>query len=316
MSFISTQMARHLGAAGRIEESVDRAVTVRPSSTALLSVDSQDRTQEDSAGNTITNGISTNFIINKNQSIFNGFFSRIGVTEVVLDWCIPNISDQTFNNTISITLGPTTIISTIPNGHYTVADVLDRIVYELNLPAPNGFGVGTFRIEDQFGAAWGAGSYGPAYLATTGGGNFTINITKLQQQLTLQQGVAGNAFPVTCPNILNIRYIDFVSPQLTYNQDLKDNTTAIVQRDVLYRWVFAFDNVPLSLDRYGYPIFQGYQHFVHRRVLPYPKQILWDPKQPIGQLSFQVYDDGGDLLVPADYEGEMEYQMSLLFSEN
>jgi hypothetical protein len=37
---------------------------------------------------------------------------------------------------------------------------------------------------------------------------------------------------------------------------------------------------------------------------------------PIGQLSFQVYDDGGELLVPADYQGELEYQMNLLLSEN
>jgi len=308
-------MARHHGTMNAAEVE-DRATTTRPSSTALLSVDSFDRTQEDSAGNQITNGISTDFLINKNQSIFNGFFHRIAVTEVVLDWCIPNISSVTFNNTMSVTVGGVTILFTIPNGQYTVADVLDRIVVELNLPGPNGFGVGFFRIEDQFGAVYGPGSYGPAYLATTAGGNFTINTTKLQQQLSLQTGVAGAAFPVTCPNILNIRYIDFVSAQLTYNQDLKDNTTAITSRDVLYRWVFAYDNVPLNLDRYNYPIYQGYQKFIARRVLPYPKQIRWDSNQPIGQLGFQVYDDGGELLVPSAYSGELEYQLSLLLSEN
>lgn len=312
---MSVQMARHHGALSAAEVG-DKGVTTRPASTALLSVDSFDRTQEDAEGNQITSGISTNFSINKNQSIFNGFFNRIAVAEVVLDWCIPNISKVTLNNSMSVTVGATTILFTIPDGHYTVADVLDRIVYELNLPTPDGFGAGTFRLEDQFGVAWSATSWGAVYLATTAGGNFTINTTKLQQQLTLQTGVAGDAFPVTCANLLNIRYIDFVSPQLTYNQDLKDNTTAISQRDTLYRWCLAYDNVPPSLDRYGYPIYQGYQEFVARRVLPYPKQILWDPRQPIGQLSFQVYDDGGELLVPSVYGGEMEFQMSLLLSEN
>lgn len=318
MSFISAQLAQRLGAAGRIEEEQDKAVTTRPSSTALLSVDSQDRTQFGANGAAITSGISTDFVINKNNSLFNGFFNRIAMNEIVLDWCIPNISPVTFNNTISITLGPTTIISTIPTGHYTVADCLDQIVATLNKPViDGGFGPGTFRLEDQFGAVWTVGtSWGNVYLATTGGGNFTVNDTKLADQLTLQVGVAGNAFPVTCPNILGIRYIDFVSSQLTYNQDLKDNTTNATARDVLYRWVFAYDNVPPVFDRYGYTIFQGYKSFISRRYLNYPKQIRWDPTMPVGQLSFQVYDDGGDLLVPEDYEGEMEYQMSLLFSEN
>jgi hypothetical protein len=306
MSFIGVQMAKRLGAAGRIEEDTDRAVTVRPSSTALLSVDSQDR----SFGNP------GDFIINKNQALFNGFFHRIAMNEIVLDWCVPNITPATFNNSISVTLGAVTVLTTIPTGFYNVSECLDEIVYQLNRPSPDGFGPATFRVEDRTGAAWGTGSYGLAYLATTAGTNFTINPTKLAEQMGLATGVVGKAYPVTCPNILGIRYVDFVSPQLTYNQDLKDNTTNPIVRDVIYRWVMGYDNVPCPLDIYGYPIFQGYKEFVTRRSLNYPKQILWNPTQPLGQLTFQVYDDGGDLLNPADYSGEMEYQMSLLFSEN
>jgi hypothetical protein len=318
MSFIGVQMAKQLGMAGRVAEDLDKAVTIRPSSMAVLAVDSQDRTQFADDGSLLqTNGISTDFIITKLNSLFNGFFNRIAMNEIVLDWCIPNISDQTFNNTISITLGATTIISTIPNGHYTVANVLDQIVATLNQPGPFGFGAGTFRLEDQFGAAWVTGtSWGNVYLATTAGTNFTILDTKLAQQLSLQIGTPGNGFPVTCPNILGIRYIDFVSSQLTYNQDLKDNSTNRTARDVLYRWVLAYDNTPPLLDRYGYPIYQGYQSFIARRYLDYPKQIRWDPTMPIGQLSFQVFDDSGNLLVPANYQGELEYQMNLLLSEN
>ena len=302
-------MARHLGAAGRIEEGVDRAVTVRPSSTALLSVDSLDREQ------TPGSGTSANFIINKNQSLFNGFFHRIALNEIVLDWCIPNVSAYTENNTLTVTTtaGPTTHTITLADGHYLIADVLDTIVSLLN----TAFGAGTFRLEDSFGNAWGAGSYGTVFLATTGGGTFTIAASTLQSQLGLATGVAAaNAFPIVCPKLLPYYYVDFVSPQLTYNQDLKDNTTSVIARDVLYRWVFAYDNVPSALDRYGYPILQGYKEFVTRRYLNYPKQVLWDPKQPLGQLSFQVYTSNGDLLDPTALGGEMEYQMSLLFSEN
>lgn len=315
MSLISVQMAKSRGAMFNDPrgDGIEKAVTIRPPSTALLAVDSLDRTQPGSAGS------SANFIINKNQSLFNGFFSRIALNEIVLDWCIPNIGAYTENNTLTVTTtaGPTTITITLADGHYLVADALDTIVALLNAPGPAGFGPNTFRLEDQFGNAWGATSYGTVFLATTAGGTFTIGPSTLQGQLGLATGVAAaSEFPIICPKLLPYYYIDFVSPQLTYNQDLKDNSTSSVVRDVLYRWVFAYDNVPQALDRYGFPILQGYKEFVTRRYLSFPKQILWNPSMPVGQLSFQIYTSNGDLLDPTALGGECEYQMSLLFSEN
>jgi hypothetical protein len=311
MSFIGVQMARHKGATGAIADNQDRAVTTRPPSTALLSVDSLDRVQTD------PNQSSTNFIINKKNSLFNGFFNRIALNEIVLDWCIPNVADYFDNNqlTVTTTAGPTTKTITLPDGHYLIADALDTIVALLN--GAGAFGAGTFRLEDAAGAAWTGTSYGTVFLATTAGGTFTIGASNLQAQLGLATGVtAADSFPIVCPKLLPLYYIDFVSPQLTYNQDLKDNTTSEIQRDVLYRWVMGYDNVPPPLDRYGFPILQGYKEFVTRRAFSYPKQILWNPQMPVGQLSFQVYGSGGDLLDPTAIGGEMEYQMSLLFSEN
>ena len=310
MSFISAQIARHLGTAGRIEENTDKGVTIRATSTALLSVDSLDREQ------TALGQSSANFIINKPNSLFNGFFNRIAMTEVILDWCIPNVGEYTENNTFTVTVGATTITITVPDGTYTVAECIDTIVAQLNAPGPGGFGAGTFRVEDRTGAVYGTTSIGLAFLATTGGGNFTITDTTLSGQLGISGVVANSQFPFICPRLLPYYYIDFVSPQLTYNQDLKDNTTSEIVRDTLYRWVFAFDNGPIALDKYGYPILQGYKSFVTRRYLAYPKQILWDPAAPLGQLSFQVYTSNGDLLEPSQLGGECEFQMSLLLSEN
>lgn len=311
MSFIGVQLAKHLGAAGRIEETVDRAVTVRPASTALLSVNSLDRNQTDPSQS------SGNFLINKPNSIFNGFFNRIAMNEIVLDWCIPNISGEYTapNNTFGVALnpGPGAYSVTLPNGHYTAAEAIDYIVAGLNSLA----GAGTFRLEDINGAVWVTGtSVGPVCLATTAGGNFDVNNTPLAKQLGIDTVNVGNSFPIACPKILPIYYLDFVSPQLTYNQDLKDNTTSPAVRDVLYRWVLAYDNVPQPLDKYNYPILQGYKPFISRRYLNYPKQILWNPSQPVGQLSFQVYTNTDELLIPENLEGELEYQLSLLFSEN
>lgn len=310
MSFIATQLAQRLGAAGRIEEAEDKAVTTRPSSTALLSVDSLDRVNS----SVVSSG---DFLINKSNSIFNGFFNRIALNEIVLEWCIPNISAGHGNNVFAVSNvggggGPNYSV-TLPPGFYTAAQVIDYVLAELNVLA----GAGTFRLEDLNGNPYVAGtSVGAVCLATTGGGTFEVDNTPLAVQLSMDVVNTGNSFPIGCPKILPIYYLDFVSPQLTYNQDLKDNTTSEIVRDVLYRWVLAYDNDPIPLDKYNYPILQGYRSFISRRYLNYPKQILWNPSQPVGQLGFQVYDQNGDLVIATDYAGDMEYQLSLLFSEN
>lgn len=305
-SSMMAQMMRHMGTGGRIAETEDKAVTVRASSTALLSVDSLDRTQ---VAGTQT---STNFTINKPNSIFNGFFNRIAMNEIVLDWCVPNISDEydPANNVFGVTMnpGPGAFSVTIPSGHYTVEEVLDYVIAGLNALA----GAGSFRLEDANGNAW---TSGPVYLGSTIG-TFDVDPTELAKQLSLDTVItAQNSYSILCPKLLPIYYIDFVSPQLTYNQDLKDNTTSQIVRDVLYRWVLAYDNVPIPTDAYGFPIYQGYRAFISRRYLNYPKQILWNPTQPVGQLSFQIYSSYGELLDLTNL-GNLEYQMSLLFSEN
>lgn len=304
-------MARHLGTAGRMEVDADRAVTTRPSSTALLSVDSLDREQ------TPTNQSSGNFLINKKQAIFNGFFHRIALVELVLDWCIPNISGKysPANNVFAVDLvpGPGSFSASLPAGNYTVADALNKIIALLNASA----GAGSFRIEDSTGAAWVPGtSTGNPFLGSTIG-DFVVVAGELAQELGIQSGGPGAlAYPIVCPKLLPIYYIDFVSPQLTYNQDLKDSTTSEIVRDALYRWVFAYDNGPIPLDAYNFPILQGYKPFISRRSLNYPKQILWNSASPIGQLGFQLYTSYGDILDPAELVGTCEYQLSLLLSEN
>jgi|LakMenEpi03Aug12_release.lakeMendotaPanAssembly.Ray.scaffolds.fasta_scaffold07886_11 hypothetical protein len=311
---IAVQMAKLRGAqmGNPMGDEPEQGTTTRPPSTALLSVDSLDRVQ------TVGEGTSGNFLINKKQALFNGFFNRIALNEIVLEWCIPNVSGgySPANNSITIDLvpGPGSYTVTIPDGTYTVAQCLDAVVRALN--DAGAFGAGAFVVWDATGAPYSASVGGLAYLHSTLG-NFSILPGALQGQLGLALNPAGqNNYPLVCPRLTPIYYLDFVSPQLTYNQDLKDNTTSVIQRDTLYRWVLSYDNVPLPLDKYDYPIYQGYKPFVSRRYLSFPKQILWNPAMPVGQLTFQVYTSGGELLDPTALGGEMEYQMALLFSEN
>jgi hypothetical protein len=55
-----------------------------------------------------------------------------------------------------------------------------------------------------------------------------------------------------------------------------------------------------------------------RRTPPVVKQILWDPTMPIGNVSFQVYDDNGRIINTANFPSgaNFQFQMSTLLSEN
>jgi hypothetical protein len=339
MSFISVQMAKRLGAAGRIEEAQDLAVTVRPSSSANFFVDSLDK----------ADGTSTDFVINKNASLFNGFFNRIAVNEVVMDWGVPNVARWWGNNFFTVSVNPGSVVLgvtytvVLPDHFYSAIDALNAIVTALN-GAPGqtaNFSVTTsgtrlgLGSDQDFAIVWEqsatdasvpAGSK-PYYVPQNALARALFSSSQLYTGVMPAPIIApqfGLIQYMASPLVLGTRYVDFVSPQLTYNQDLKDSTTATIVRDAIYRWYFAWDNnfgtdtFPGSPPLYPYQIYQGYKPFNQRRILPYPKQILWNPASPIGQVGFQVFDDRGRLLDTSQFtpSANFQFQMSMLLSEN
>lgn len=289
----------------------EKGVPIREASTANLLIDSIDRLRAD--GTPKGNETSSDFIISKNNSIMNGFFTRIAITEIYMDWCIDNISAITGNNKLSITIpgfnAGNPVVITLPDGQYTVKLCLDTIVSLLNTAVG---GTRVFAIVDSSTVP------GVKALQLKNSGvlaNFTVNANMLQSELNLLAGTLGSEYPINCPKLLPYTYLDFTSSNLTYNQELQDQTTNLITRNVLYRWYFAWDT-PAPLDAYGYPIFQGYNKFITRRYLAFPKQIRWSANQPIGQLQFQVYTSEGTLLTGNGQEaGEFEWAITCLISE-
>lgn len=313
-------------------DGVRDATTVRPSASANFFIDSTDR----------SSGSSTNFTITKGQSLFNGYFNRLAVAEVVLNWGVPNIAAYWGNDVITIRNATTTVgfQVNLQDSFYRTVDLMTTIVDEVNALA---LGLGDpLELELSFTA-------GELTITSVGVGTdpFIIEAGTLAEQLFFPNQLdilAGQtAYAITAPLILGTKYIDIVSQQLTYNQELKDSTTATYPRDVLYRWYFTYDNVPVAYDYItteinagqvgppfipptyaqvltDIPIIEGYTAFVSRRTPPTTKQIRWSPEQPIGQVQFQIYDDKGkllDLSTNAFPEGaRCEFQMSMLLSED
>lgn len=333
MSFIGVQMAKRLGAASQIEANRDLAVTVRPASTANFYVDSVDKNQIAP----LADVGSGDFIIAKNQSLFNGFFTRMAVSELVMDWGLPNIAAHWGNNSLTVYInnggtvaGPFTV--TLQDGFYSALDTLNALVTALNansgvIGTSTTFSVGTSGTKVGLGATknfvvvW-DGVTGKALARQL----FTSAVLYTGALPPLAASITAAAIYCVSPLVLGTRYVDIVCPQLTYNQDLKDNTTAPVQRDVLYRWYLAWDTIPGndSLSTGGgttlqaFPVYQGYRPFVQRRALPYPKQISWNNTQPLGQVQFQVFDDSNQLINTSDFTGgaNFQFQLSMLVTEN
>ena len=278
---------------------MEKGNPIRFPSTANLLIDSVDR----------TSGTSGEFTISLNNSIMNGFFTRLAVSEVVLDWCVDNISQELSSNSITVVVsGVGALTVTIPDGQYTAKECMDAVILALN--ASPGLANTVFSL--------GTSVTGVKTLICKVNGNeedFEIGDSNLAIYLNLEVNVQANNYPMKCPKLLPYTYIDFVSNSLTYNQALKDATTNTVFTNVLYRWNFAWDQ-ETAVDAYGYPIYQGYRSFIARRALPFPKQIRWEPNQPIGQINFQVVGSDGVVVDPQKTNnGEFEWAMTCLVSE-
>lgn len=278
---------------------------MRPTSSANFYINSLDKPVGQRSGN---------FTIAKNQNLFSGFFNRIAVNEIVLDWGLPNVSSYWGNNTFSVTTSGAlagTYPVTITDGFYTIEQLLNTILVALNLATAV---PGMFILTD-------IGSTQALEIDQgVSASNYVINTGVLARQL-FASAFVGSApsplFPISSPRVLGTTFIDIVCSQLTYNQDVKDATTSPLVRDVLYRWYFSFDNVPIPTDGDKFPILQGYDPFVTRRTPPVVKQIRWSPIQPIGQVSFEVYDDQGRIIDTANFlsGANFQYQVSCLLSE-
>jgi len=282
----------------------EKGQTIRYPSTANLCIDSQDRKESDYSS-------PFDFTIVKRQNILAGFFTRIATTEFLINWNEPNIITDV-NDTFGVTqTGDPRIDITIPQGFYTVEQLLDEIVDRLNTTSS-----GTWSILNDNG-----------YIALSHDSlTFTVYPWPLAFQLfnTGNFGVDADNQQVLNPDLRLYKYIDVVSQNLTYNQDLKDATTGDTEVTSLCRVYLTYPTYS-GLDAYGFPIKFGYKPDTLYRNFTFPKQVKWDNIMPIGNLSFQVLGSRQDLSASGVNEGRVlpyiegisktEWQMTLQVSE-
>lgn len=321
----------------------DRAITQRPTSTSLLTIDSEDRFTsyvDKRAGPlqfpTTLNVSPYNFRITKEQALLNGFLTRLAVTEVVFPWVTPNINPKTAKMGFSYQIGAGPIVTpppiTLTPGFYKPAQIAAAIVTQVNAAAGAGF----------LTMAYGTNGF-PLFTYSCVGGTIAFNplpygsaeypYNTETKQLFDMMGFyttvgsvlgnnslrpVGNGFYTYCQAI---RYVDIVCPQLVANQGLADATSQTIGRDALCR-IYLGDAGTTPLDASD-PDFcpPGCRPTTIYRQFSTPKYVQWNAQMPVGSsLLFQVYDDTGALLeLTGPFQGGAVYadwSLTLLATEN
>lgn len=258
----------------------DIGQTIRMPSNSYLTVDSRDRHQSYAAALAAPSS-PYNFTINKTESIFNGFFTRIGVTEIQFPWYLPNINGE--SNTIKVYVQGTAVpdlsgVVSLPVGFYTPQEL--QSVFEskvntlLSTLGPGSTNVGTINVEYVGNETL---LNNPTPLSSSIPYSFMIDFTPAgavyvnvafapdPQKLAFNNlfslmsfipgtvgvpGVPGSTdysdeiftAPTDC---LYTPYIDIVSRSLVSYQSLYDTTTAPVNRNIICRLYLNGDNIPL-----------------------------------------------------------------------
>jgi hypothetical protein len=325
------------------------AQTIRPPSTSLLTIDSEDRFADylaargDASGNFTRNASPYDFTISKNESLMNGFFTRVGISEISFPWGIPNINIKTNKMYYSYQLGSAPLVVDelidLDNAFLKPVEIAAAIeaIVGANVPgftmvyAANGLSNPAFtyatnnaaNVIQFFPMPYNSVAY--PYPAQTKQLFDLLGFTNANNALAASGG--GNY--TYCQAI---RYVDVCCFQLTNNQALKDQTSQTIARDMLCRIYLGDGNVPANISAsnsglLNYPASPGAAGsiesttpafcppgcapFTIYRNYTIPKQIQWLPNQPIpGFLRFQVYDDAGALLSESTgltYNGANQY---------
>ncbi len=319
--------------------------TIRPPATSLLTIDSEDRyisyTQKRTSTQGQYNWSPYDFTITKPESIMNGFFTRLAVTEVVFPTgALPNINDTTNKIGVAWDDGTNTFstVITLPNGFYTpsslcsvlqarvrnIATVLaaftmtygltsppstpsPEILYDTNITSPAIIEIGFHPLPYN--------SIAYPYPDTTRQLFDLLGFSAINEV----NSFSGNSGVTYCQAT---RYVDIICPQLVYNQALKDTSSQSIVRDSLCRIYLIPDTFIETVlpNATGYAPPGTLPQIIYRNFTS-PKQIAWSPNQPIGQLTFQVYDDNGALLQPyvtggGNTQNNMEWSMTLQVTEN
>jgi hypothetical protein len=317
------------------ELATDIGQTIRMPSNSLMTIDSRDRYQN--TAQKLSNPTTPfNFTISKSESLFNGFFTRIGLTEINFPWTIPNINYFSnslqlisYTNAGGVATAASTIIQ-IPYAFLTENNIASEVTTAINAYLATQYPGAGYEVQILYSEAGKQTSidvYGnivvvnPQSFAIDVSGALTVifnadpdddkkTYNNLFSMMGLRREPIVGGFPTSYlvgspTNATFTSYIDIVSRRLVAYQSLYDTTSAPVNRNILCRLYLNTDNNQLPTQYFdtvtetvGFspPLSVGACPVTIYRQYRNPKMLKYLSDVPVGQLDFVVYDDRGNEL--------------------
>lgn len=296
--------------------------TIRQPATAQILIDSLDRFPNGwptSFPEAVSNS-SSQWRLNLQQIVLNGYLTRIGVSQIMFQWNLPTIVAD-YNDILSFTFDGTDYSTTLTGGWYNVDDMATMLQDQMNAVSPGATFTVTWDAEFgvfQFDAGAGHTCTFPVVAPPALKQEFrTYHTVGILGGIPAAQVVRG-----VTPTMVATRYIDICSTYLTKYQRIKDaNTLPSNISSTCIARVFAVPLNSASLVHGALPLSDpqnpGSAPFVLTVDYTFPKQIAWNPDEAINNFDIELRDEDGDL-VPYDPENHImcEYNIVLLASED
>ncbi len=302
------------------EASENSGTPIRMPATAVLTVDTADRLKFDANGFAITPSAVNNLYINTQQTLVQGYFTRLALTELNMNWNIPNVNTR--NNTITLRLydglgGSIDVMATVDEGFYDPIDLAQAVEQELQsaiaglvAPYPARYGAIECRYDPL------TQSFEIVNVSALPIAEFLIipKNTGATDDLCNMLGfgaIPSGSVPVArwyggYASCQYTPYFDIVSRQLTKKQNVNDNSTSTnTGRNLLARIYLTPEGitqvpqiVPALVSPFTtqVPTMPGCRPFTIHREFQVPKQIFWDTKEFLNVIDLSLIDYKGNIL--------------------
>ena len=306
---------------GQIQQMVENpGLPIRQPAVSVLTIDTADRRVFDIDGFRVDTTSPNQIYINKQQSLMNGYITRIALTELNMEWNTPNViaSGACKNNTLLFEQGdgPSGTVTasytlTVPEGFYTPNELAAYIQWKLNQDAVFGATNWFCRYNFNQNAAFDLGRPAPGiyWRVRAQNQNTMDDLCNLMGFTTLPAQfyyiLIGSYASMTYTP-----YFDIVSNQLTKKQNVNDNSTSIITGHNLLARVYlnntGFRNrtdltdvtinvgaVPPGPPQDAATEIVGCRPFSYHVEFQSPKQIYWDTKEFVNVIDLTLIDYKG-----------------------
>lgn len=294
---------------------------IRPPASANLLIDSEDRyaTADDRVRNAASNP-GNDFIVSKPQALLYGHFTRVGVSQIQLQYRVPSIVAGVNDTFLLYDVTNANYYQvTIPQGYYSATSLAAAIQTAVLALPSNPFTAFTCQYSALDGGfvmtnsavdlalAYVTGTPYTAAQAAVWSRTFTT-IGGSQSNLAIFQPAPTQTIELGTPQLLFTKYIDVVSDRLAKYQRVKDADTLPTNKsNIVARVYLTAPNTRVDPTASGGPF----------DLVWSPQTIKlssWSPAEAIFELDFRLFDEFGELLFWTP-SSNTEFQLSVLASE-